>query len=130
MIAVDTNILVRLIVGDDPDQVRRALALSTQDTFFVSLTVLIETEWVLRSRFDMAREEIVAALWALGDLVPLVFEHDRDARWAIERYARVGELADYVHIVAARAVGRFATFETRLARRAGPDAPAIIEVPA
>ena len=127
MIAVDTNVLVRLIVGDDPAQARVALALAEREAFFVSFTVLEETEWVLRSRFGYDRAQIVTALRALPDLLTMRYEDDDDAQWAIDRYALAGELADYLHIAAARTVGRFATFEKRLARRAGVDAPVPIE---
>ncbi len=127
MIAVDTNVLIRLIVGDDPDQVAFALDLAARDVFYVSFTVLEEVERVLRSRFGYGRDQIVTALRALPDLLSLRYEDDDDARWAIERYALSGELADYLHIASARTVGRFATFERRLTRRAGPDAPVPIE---
>ena len=127
MIGVDTNILVRLIVADDEQQMAYALELAERETFFVSFTVLIETEWVLRSRYGYDRERIVTALTALDALIDLHFEHHDDVRWAIDRYAAAGELADYLHLAAARRVGRFATFEKRLARRAGGQAPVAIE---
>ena len=126
MIAVDTNVLVRLIVGDDPEQARVALELAEREPFYVSLTVLEELEWVLRSRFGYDRGRIVQALDALDALVRLVFEAEHDVRWAIERYALAGELADYLHLAAARSVGRFASFERKLARRAGVNSPATV----
>ncbi|MEH3035703.1 MAG: type II toxin-antitoxin system VapC family toxin [Sphingomonas adhaesiva] len=124
---MDTNVVVRLIVGDDPDQVALALKLAERDAFYVSFTVLEEVEWVLRSRFGYGRDQIVHALRALADLVILRYEDDDDARWAIERYALSGELADYLHIASARVAGRFATFERRLARRAGSNSPVPVE---
>lgn len=129
MIAVDTNVIVRLIVGDDEAQVARALALAARETLFVSFTVLVETEWVLRSRYGYARSDIVAALLNFDLLVDMRLEDRVDVRWALERYALAGELADYLHIAAARAIGRFASFEKRLAGRAGDDPPAKIEMP-
>lgn len=127
MIAVDTNVIVRLIVGDDPDQVALALELAAREAFYVSFTVLEEVEWVLRSRFRYSRDDIVCALRALPDLVTLRYEDDDDARWAIERYAQSGELADYLHIASARMAGRFVTFERRLSHRAGPNSPVPVE---
>ena len=129
MIAVDTDIIVRLIVADNEDQVRRALALAARETLYISFTVLIEAEWVLRSRYDYDRLGIVAALRALCSLIDLRFEHDADAHWAIDRYERGGELADYVHVAAARSIGRLASFERKLVRRIGDSAPATVEVP-
>lgn len=130
MIAVDTNIVVRLILGDDAIQVERALALAAREQFYISFTVLAETEWVLRSRFGFDRSMTVTALAALADLVSLIYENDGDARWALARFAGGGELADFLHIAAARPIGRFASFERKLGRRAGAHSPASIEIPA
>jgi len=128
VIAVDTNVIVRLIVDDDPAQVAAALALAAREPFFVSLTVLAETEWVLRSRFDYDRAGICTALGVLPQLVDVRFEDAIGVAWALKRFAIAGELADYLHIVAARGIARFATFEKRLPRRAGNDSPAEIDV--
>jgi predicted nucleic-acid-binding protein len=123
VIAVDTNVLVRLIVADDPDQVQTALALAEREILFVPLTVLAELEWVLRSRYEYDRSAIAAALANLPLLISLRFEDHDGVDWAIGRYARGGELADYLHLVAARGIGRLATFEKRLAARAASEAP-------
>ena len=124
MIAVDTNILVRLVTGDDQSQVERILALAAEERFFVSLTVLMETEWVLRSRFGYDRSTIYKAFEALPNLVSMDFEDEEGVAWALDRFEIAGELADYLHIVAARKIGRFVTFEKNLTDRAGQNAPA------
>jgi predicted nucleic-acid-binding protein len=49
MLAVDTNVVVRYLTADDPEQFARAVAVVEGAETFVSLTVLLETEWVLRS---------------------------------------------------------------------------------
>ena len=56
MLGLDTNVLVRLLIEDDASQTRRArklvdTAIAEQETVLVSLPVLLETEWVLRSRY-------------------------------------------------------------------------------
>lgn len=127
MIAVDTNVIVRLITADDDQQLALALDLVSREDVYVSLTVLIETEWVLRSRFGYSRDAIYTALTALPLLLKLHVEAPNDVEWALARYALGGELADYLHIAAARAIGRFASFEKKLVRRAGLDAPASVE---
>jgi len=60
MIGVDTNVLVRYLVRDDPAQFERARRLisrevDTREPVLVSLLVLLETEWVLRSRYDLLK---------------------------------------------------------------------------
>lgn len=49
MIAFDTNLLVRTVVADDAGQVAIVQRLIMQDSIFISRTVLLETEWVLRA---------------------------------------------------------------------------------
>lgn len=50
MIALDTNILVRFFVRDDEGQALKARALIAASQVLILTTVLMETEWVLRSR--------------------------------------------------------------------------------
>jgi predicted nucleic acid-binding protein len=56
MIAVDINVLVRFLVRDDAMQATRAAALTRADEIWVSKTVLLETEWVLRSLYGFSPE--------------------------------------------------------------------------
>ena len=128
MIAVDTNVIVRLIAQDDEQQVALALALAAREELFVSLTVLMEAEWVLRSRYGYPRASIASALTNLRALPWIRCEAEGDVDWALDRYATGGELADYLHLAAVRPIGRFATFERRLAQRAGKDAPVTVEI--
>jgi predicted nucleic-acid-binding protein len=65
MIAVDTNLLVR-ILADDPDQptqvdAARTLAIQSQQVF-VPLIVQVETVWVLESGYGLSRETVIQAL--------------------------------------------------------------------
>ena len=68
MIAIDTNIVVRFLTNDHPEQSLRARALLEGHEVFVALTVLLETEWVLRSAYRLAPERIHAALRAFAGL--------------------------------------------------------------
>ncbi|HEX5123195.1 MAG TPA: PIN domain-containing protein, partial [Rhodanobacteraceae bacterium] len=58
MIAIDTNVLVRLLVVDASEQCDAARALVESQRVLVLRTVLLETEWVLRSRFGLERSLI------------------------------------------------------------------------
>lgn len=62
MIAFDTSLLVRIAVGDDPEQKAAALALAEQHRFLIPKTVVLETEWVLRSRYGLRPTEILGFL--------------------------------------------------------------------
>ena len=69
MRAIDTNVLVRLIVRDDPEQVARAEAF-VEHGAWISLPVLVETVWVLKSVYGLSRRRI-------GTVVSMLMEHDR-----------------------------------------------------
>lgn len=81
MLGIDTNILVRLLVADDADQTRRARRL-VETTFqrgeplLVSLLVMIETEWVLRSRYALDKTQILVVLRRLLEARELTFEDE------------------------------------------------------
>jgi predicted nucleic-acid-binding protein len=64
MIGLDTNVLVRFLVRDDEEQFERAQRLirreaSGGEPVYISLLVLLETEWVLRSRYKLSKGEIL-----------------------------------------------------------------------
>ena len=61
MLAIDTNIVVRYLTADHPEQSPKAKWLIDGEEVFVCTTVLLETEWVLRSVYDFAPADIVKA---------------------------------------------------------------------
>jgi predicted nucleic-acid-binding protein len=72
MLGVDTNVLVRYLIRDDQSQYEKARRLierevSKGEPVLVSMLVLLETESVLRSRYELAKAEIVTAFSALLD---------------------------------------------------------------
>lgn len=81
MLGIDTNVLVRYLVRDDAAQFEKARKLIKRETtagrpVFVSLLVLLETAWVLRSRYGLAKPEILGALSALLDTDDLRLENE------------------------------------------------------
>ena len=70
MLGLDTNVLVRFLVRDDAEQFERARRLIRREVgrgepVLVSLLVLLETEWVLRSRYALPKADILAVLSSL-----------------------------------------------------------------
>lgn len=81
MIGIDTNVLVRFLVRDDQKQFERARRLIKREvgngeSVLISHLVLLETEWVLRSRYSLPKSEIVAIFSSLLDTVELQFEDE------------------------------------------------------
>lgn len=129
MIAVDTNVVIRLLTGDDPAQLERARRLFETEAVFLPKTVVLETEWVLRSLYRLAPREIARALSAL---VALPQVRSEDAATIIEalEWLRQGlDFADALHLASSRMAERFATFDRALVRRAKVVETSIVVVP-
>lgn len=96
MIALDTNVLVRLVMADDPAQAGRARGLfeahaDADGSLFVSDVVLAEFAWVLKSRYALPREAIARALAALLANSTLAWQ-SRDAATAALRAYECGSV--------------------------------------
>jgi predicted nucleic-acid-binding protein len=81
LLGIDTNVLVRLLVEDDREQTRRARSLVTKavagsEAVLVSQLVLLETEWVLRSRYGLGRATILGLFRSLLETVELSIEDE------------------------------------------------------
>ena len=96
MIALDTNILVRFIVQDDPKQTASAIGLlsSRGETFFVADLVLAELVWLLPSRYGFSRVEVVEVLRAFLSRADFITEDEERVTNAVEAYAKGGDFAD------------------------------------
>src|SRR5579864_39520 len=98
MLAVDTNIVARYLTRDDPRQAARAKQLVDDNDVFVALTVLLETEWVLRSGYRMTPNQVVEALSDFLGL-PHVTVEDPAATAAALLWAAAGmDFADALHL--------------------------------
>ena len=118
MIAVDTNVVVRFLVKDDPDQAQRARALIEVETVFVPTSVLLEAEWVLRSAYRLQHQAVVAGLRGFLRL-PSVFAQDQEATFAALDWAEQGmDFADALHLASAASCEAFASFDRSLERTA------------
>ncbi|OQW78342.1 MAG: hypothetical protein BVN33_00335 [Proteobacteria bacterium ST_bin13] len=127
MKAIDTNVVLRIIANDDPVQSPIAVALVEHQCVFVSLSVAMEVEWVLRSAYRWPSAAISNAMTAFAALDNVRMEEAERLGWAIERFRQGADLADMVHIIAARDMDGFISFERKLAEEAGPDCPVPVE---
>src|SRR5438093_9590715 len=81
MLGIDTNVLVRFLVRDHETQFERARRLiqrqvAAGEDVFVGLLVLLETEWVLRSRYKLQKPQIMATISGLLDATEIRFEDE------------------------------------------------------
>lgn len=90
-VGIDTNILLRMVLNDDPDQRAKALAfggtLTEQSQGFVSLIVLVEFSWALTSRYRQTKEQALGAIHRLLKVGTLAFEDFDAIVRALERAA-------------------------------------------
>ena len=118
MIAVDTNLLVRILTNDDPIQARRALKILKNDEIFIPKTVLLETEWVLRHAYEIGRSNIIIGFQKLIGL-PNVNVEDPDGIYqAISWYENKLDFADALHLASSRKCISFATFDNSFIKKA------------
>jgi predicted nucleic-acid-binding protein len=122
MPAVDTNVLVRLIVRDDPKQVRAAEAF-VQEGAWVSLLALAETTWVLASAYGLAPARIATGIEMLLDHKQLILEDRASVAAATAVFRRHPKLgfSDCLMVEVARAIGHgpLGTFDKDLAKLEG-----------
>jgi predicted nucleic acid-binding protein len=118
MLVIDTNVVVRYLTNDDPAQAARARHVLAQDDVFVPLTVLLESEWVLRGVFGLPPADVVRGLRALAGLPRVTVENPGTAAVALDWAERGLDFADALHLAAAQPHDGFVTFDTALARTA------------
>lgn len=118
MAALDANVVVRLIVGDDVRQARAAEKLVASEPCTIAASVLMECEWVLRGSYKLGAVLIAAsfrdllALQNIDALDPVLTQR------ALQGYEAGLDFADALHAAQRRDGDRFATFDRQLARRA------------
>jgi predicted nucleic-acid-binding protein len=118
MIAVDTNVLVRLLTGDDSRQEAAARSLFTREPIWIAKTVLLETGWVLHSLYGLEETEIRAAFTKLLGLENVHAEDESSVAAALALMTRGIEFADALHLCSRPPGAAFVSFDKSLVQRA------------
>lgn len=124
MIAIDTNLVIRYLTHDDAKQSKQARAIINGDDVFVSITVILEVEWVLRSVYGLPRAACVAAIRSFAGLPTVRLEEPAIVAEALDLFAQGMDFADALHLLKARHCERFVTFDRKFmkaAKAAGHD---------
>ena len=122
MRALDTNVLVRFFV-DDPDDAqaakkRPAAIAALAERSFVSVTVLLELEWVMRGFYELPDGDISRVLRALASIKHITLEYRDAVLAAVDAFENGLDFADALHLARSARASGFATFDQRLAKRA------------
>ena len=124
MIALDTNVLVRYLAQDDREQAKAATrfieeALTAGDPGFISAIVLCEIIWVLESRYDLKRTDVVSIIKALLDTRQIVIGEANAVRAALN-HSSVDLVDAIIHEVGrSQQCQMTVTFDRKFARLAG-----------
>lgn len=118
MIAVDTNVVVRILTADDPAQLAAARKALRSAHVFLSKTVLLEVEWVLRYSYGLGRDEIGDALHKLIRYRRAEIEDLPAVIVALAWHAGGMDFAGALHLASSKAAGSLVTFDQKLATTA------------
>jgi predicted nucleic-acid-binding protein len=129
MLAIDTNLLVRYLAGDNPRQSPAARALIESNDIFVATTVLLEAEWVLRSVYGFAAKTIAEAFIAFAGLPRVTLEDADLAAKALDWVLKGMDFADALHLARAKDCEAFVSFDQRFARLANAIGDVKVRVP-
>lgn len=116
MIGIDTNILIRFIMGDDPRQHEAAVAfleekLTEQEPGFINIGTLLEMVWVLRSRCRIPKEGVLLVLERLLRTETIKLQHEREVSRAFAAWKQgEGSFSDLLIGELNAAAGCAATF--------------------
>lgn len=116
MLAIDTNVILRIVTNDHPDQAEKARALLAAEKVFISTTVLLETEWVLRSVYGYNPAQVIAALSAFVGLPQVTLEDGPLIVTALDWLREGMDFADALHLGRAQECLAFVSFDRQMAK--------------
>jgi predicted nucleic-acid-binding protein len=116
VIALDTNVIVRLLVADDPVQFETARKIFRAENLWLSKTALLETEWVLRYSYDQSPDTILKAFRKLLGYPQLQVEDRGAVLRALALFEERVDFADALHLASSGESDRFVTFDRDFAK--------------
>jgi predicted nucleic-acid-binding protein len=118
MLAIDTNLIVRFLVNDDAGQAARARKLIDNNDTFVCTTVMLETEWVLRSVYGFSALQCAKALTDFAGLPRLRLEDTAVMSKALGWMREGIDFADALHLAKSAGCEAFISFDQSFAKAA------------
>jgi predicted nucleic-acid-binding protein len=116
---VDTNVLVRALVDEGGEQSRIAFDCMSKDIVFLPVSVLLETEWVLRSSYRASRDKVADLFRRLLGAENVEIENRQVVAEAVIAHAEGMDFADALHLFRATECDVFMTFDLALRRLNG-----------
>lgn len=116
MRAIDTNVVIRFLTGDDQREAKIARAAIEAGDIFIPVTVLLESEWVLRSGYGFTAEQIAAGLAGLAGLPGVSVEEPAVLAAALDWTREGMDFADALHLARSQGCAAFLSFDRKLAK--------------
>jgi len=116
--AIDTNVLVRLLVSDTPAQSKASHTLFASDDIFIPDTVLLETEWVLRAAFDLNPADVCAAFRRVCGLHNVTVSDGQRVAQVIDWHEAGFDFADAFHLALSKDQNSLKTFDVGFIKNA------------
>ncbi len=111
MIAIDTNLVVRLLTNDDPKQAQYVVELIEKNAIFIAKSVFLETEWVLRYTYQLNTETILNSFNKLLGLSQVTAEDAQTITQTLQWYEAGFDFADALHLASSTRAEKFATLD-------------------
>ncbi len=117
MPSVDTNVLVRLLTGDNAAQFKASQALFNSEDIFIPDTVILETEWVLRAAYDLKPAAVCDALRQVFGLPNVALANGQSVAQAIDWHETGLDFADAFHLALSQNHESLKTFDVDFIKR-------------
>jgi predicted nucleic-acid-binding protein len=125
MVALDTNVFLRLVLDDDPEQMQRARGLVVGTPCFVPLTVILESEWILRRVYRHTKSAISQMFERLINTHNIAIERIEVVNYALELTTQGIDFADALHLASSSRCDWFATFDKDFVKSAKGATPPV-----
>jgi predicted nucleic-acid-binding protein len=129
MIAVDTNIVVRLLTRDDEQQYQKSIKLFQGQDIFIPDSVILETEWVLRFAYKFQSREICQAFRNLLGLANVSLVNTRLIQQTLEWHEHGLDFADAFHLAHSQHCVELYTFDEKFRKKAEGLALCVVQKP-
>ena len=129
MIAVDTNIIIRFLTHDDAEQYKKSFSIFNTRNVFISDTVILETEWVLRYAYEFSAADICNALVKLFGLSNVHLSNPTFIAQAIEWHRQGLDFSDALHLTQCQQHDKLYTFDKKFSSNAKNLTNCSVELP-
>ena len=129
MVSVDTNIIIRLLTRDNEQQYKKAYIVFEKENVFISETVLLESEWVLRYAYKFSREQIGEAFSLLLGLPNVHVTNSVAIHMAVHWHIGGLDFADALHLAVSQHCHKMVSFDVSFSKKAKGLSSCLVSIP-